>query len=102
MIQMFKVMKGLDNVEKSSWFQLMDESTRDLRGNVEINRGDQVRKSNIFLKRYRTDIRGKFFTLRAGGHWNTLPANVQNAKSLNAFKNVYDKRCKEQRRTQPT
>ena len=36
--------------------------------------------------RFRLDIKKKFLTVRMVRHWNTLPSEVVNAHSLEAFK----------------
>ena len=91
MIQMFKTMSGLSRVDRNQWFQVVEEENRPLRANTEIHNGVMTRKKNIALKRYKTDIRGNSFTMRVTKKWNTLPASIQNAGSLNAFKNAFDK-----------
>jgi len=42
-------------------------------------------------KRSRLDIRKHFFSQRIINQWNSLPANVVNAKTVNSFKNAYDR-----------
>ena len=44
-----------------------------------------------FAKNYcRLEVRRKLFTLRIVSSWNSLPADLVNAKSLNCFKNMLD------------
>ena len=91
MIQMFKTMSGLSRVDRNQWFQVVEEENRPLRANTEIHNGVMTRKKNIALKRYKTDTRGNSFTVTVTKKGNTLPASIQNAGSLNAFKNAFDK-----------
>jgi len=39
------------------------------------------------------DIRKYVFIQRVVNNWNGLPAKVVNSKSVNAFKNAYDRLC---------
>ena len=41
--------------------------------------------------RSRFDIRKNFFSQRVINAWNSLPSEVVEAESINAFKNRYDK-----------
>ena len=93
LIETYKMMKGFNNVDRSKWFEFLSEETaRNTRGNVTIDgeRGE-MKKDNIFLKRSNTEIRRNFFTLRVTKSWNKLEQRVQNASSVNKFKNELDK-----------
>ena len=52
-------------------------------------RGEKHRLSRQFTKNF--DQRGNFFTNRVVTIWNSLPEHVIKAKSINEFKNRYDK-----------
>ena len=41
--------------------------------------------------RSRLDTRKFFFIQRVVNRWNSLPAEVMNAESVNSFKNPYDR-----------
>ena len=45
-------------------------------------------------ERSRLDIRKHLFSQRIINSWNSLPASVVNAKTVNSFKNVYDWNCR--------
>ena len=47
-------------------------------------------------ERARLDIRKNSFTVRVVRKWNELPESVKNQKSVNGFKNAYDRWKKNQ------
>jgi len=73
------MIRGLDRVDSESLFPRMEmASTRGYRFKL---RGD----------RYKTDVRGWFFTQRVVSSWNALPAILVEWPSLRAFKWALDK-----------
>jgi ribosome-associated toxin RatA of RatAB toxin-antitoxin module len=78
LIQVFKLIKGIDNIDYKSFFQLAKNSR---------TRGH---KYKIIKASSRLDIRKYFFSQRVVNVWNELPVNVVEAESLNCFKNRLD------------
>jgi hypothetical protein len=79
LIEVFKILKGFSKVDQGTWFNLsMDGRTR----------GHQYKLVKL---RSRLDIRKNFFSQRVISMWNSLPSEVFEAESVNAFKNRYDK-----------
>ena len=102
MIQTFRTMTGLDNVDKAAWFQFRSASNaRATRSTVTINeQGQQERENVLFMESVRVDTRKNFFTVRVVNTWNQLPEEVKNQKTVSAFKRHYDD-WKESQQTQP-
>ena len=93
LIETFKTLRGINNVDKSDWFQIIanDGTQRSTRSNTNIQgEGEEVRSGVLFRERARTDIRKNSFRLRVGRVWNDLPDEIRDAKSTNSFKNLYD------------
>lgn len=82
LIQVFKLIKGIDNVEYSTLFQLADDSR---------TRGH---KYKIIKVRSRLEIRRQFFSQRVVNEWNKLPSLVVEAETVNCFKNRLDSHWK--------
>ncbi|KAK3887290.1 hypothetical protein Pcinc_008554 [Petrolisthes cinctipes] len=78
LIEVFKILRGFDNVVYRDIFQLSEGTTR--------NHGYKLE-----LKRYNRDLCGKFFTYSICGTWNALPADVVNSNSVDQFKSRLDK-----------
>jgi len=85
-IQVFKTIRGIDNVNPDSWFQRVDINSRTTRyTSYHLNLEQQ--RSNL-------EIRKNFFTVRAITEWNNLPAEAREAKDVRKFKLMYDKNKK--------
>ncbi|XP_072018234.1 uncharacterized protein [Amphiura filiformis] len=80
MIQVFKIMYGINDMDKNKLF-VMKDSERDLRGH-----GLRIQKQHA-----RLNIRKYSFTHRVVDQWNSLPKSAVEAPSVNCFKNEIDK-----------
>jgi ribonuclease P/MRP protein subunit RPP40 len=78
LIQTFKIVKGIDNVDIKNYFSLNNNPTR--------NNGYKLKAIN-----YKTGILGNFFTYRVVNLWNRLPAEVVEAETLGVFRERLDK-----------
>jgi hypothetical protein len=78
LIQVFKYIKGIDNVDYREFFQLAENS---------ITRGHSFK---IIKVRSRLEIRRNYFSQRVVNEWNKLPQYVVEAQSVNAFKSRLD------------
>lgn len=78
LIETFKILKGIDNIDYSKLFTLC---------------GNQTRSNGwkLDLKRFSTTQCGEFFTYKIASYWNRLPTDVVNSASVNQFKNKLDK-----------
>ena len=85
-MQVFKRIRGFDGLQKSDFFT---------QNKCQYNtRGHQFK---LYKDNYSTSIRENFFTNRVIPMWNSLPARMVGAESVNGFKNVHDSW-----KTQPT
>ena len=78
MIQCFKIMNGLVRLDASELFTCV--STVNTRGHHQRVRRQRAHKA----------VRAKSFSQRTIKSWNSLPKNVIDAPSVNAFKNVWE------------
>ena len=81
LIQTYKILKGIDDVEMVTWFQRVGSQTQRLTRNTAY-------PDNLVQKRSRTDPRQHFFSNRVVKYWNALPTDIKNAKSLPGFKTL--------------
>ena len=79
MVQTFKIIRGFDDVNFSTWFTLVgDNPTRITR--------QLSHPLNIVRPHCRNEIRRAFFSVRVVDPWNALPSEVKDARSVLAFK----------------
>jgi len=81
LIQVFKIIKGIDKVDYRNFFDIM-EADRSL-----MTRGHNLR---IIKVGCRHDIRKYFFSQRVVNDWNGLTQFVVDADTVNTFKNRLD------------
>lgn len=83
-IETFKILNGFTKVDSSTWFT-----------KIERAEGPQTRLSSDPLslqsKNSRLDLRKNFFSVRVPALWNELPLSVRQSKTINEFKNSYDR-----------
>src|SRR5215813_6870642 len=78
MIEIFKMLSGRYNI-----------NTEDV---IELDKGRVLRGHNKNLKRkkFKGDLRGSYFSIRAVRKWNELDTTVVNSRDLNEFKKEID------------
>ena len=92
LIEAFKTVKGINKVDKHTWFPLqMVEAGRMTRKNAIIVDGDAQRSDVMEKVRFQKDVCKNFYSVRVADGWNGLPAEVRDQKSVNAFKNALDR-----------
>ena len=94
MIQAFKIVHGIDDVEASSFFTIASDHHRHAtRQAVSIREeGATPTPTHGLLKGpSRLELRANFFSQRVVNTWNALPLHIKNSISVNSFKNNYDK-----------
>ena len=78
LIETFKILKGITNIDYNNLFSLSTNQTRSNGLKLE-------------LKRYNTTQCGNFITYKIANTWNKLPADVVNSNTVNEFKNKLDR-----------
>ena len=91
MIEVFKTLRRINNVDANRWFKIVGEEVRPLRSNTLVVEGEEKRRENVLeVERCNLEVRKNFFVVRAAKKWNELPDQVKEATSTNGFKNAYD------------
>ena len=84
LIEVFKILKGTDDLPKEYLFQMRSEDKNRLRGHSFM----------LETPKARLDIRKNSFSHRIVTEWNRLPPAVVDADSVNVFKNRIDEHFK--------
>ena len=82
--QVWKILHNHDDVEETTWFTRAQEaSQRQTRQNSSVH--------NLVEPKAIRDVRRNFFSNRVVKPWNNLPEHIKSAKTITAFKRLYDK-----------
>ena len=87
LIQVFKILKGIDDADSSTWFTLVGQEPQRVTRNTSYH-------GNLVATRSKSDIRLNFFTNRVVSRWNGLPTDVKDFRTLNIFKSKLDEMFK--------
>ena len=80
MLQAFKIIRGFDKVDSSTWFQRVDVSIRTTR-----SAGDPL---NLRPQAAKLETRRNFFSNRVVEAWNVIPGDIKRSKTVSSFKNA--------------
>ena len=82
-IEVFKYLRGFIDVDKETLFE------------TNVPAHPKTRHQNTFMPlivpRANLDLRKNFFSLRGAKQWNNLPSTIRESKTVNSFKNAYDR-----------
>lgn len=78
MVQTYKIINRVDDVNAETWFKLTGISNRSTRSTSY--------HKNITLTTSRTETRKNFFSSRVAPTWNSLPTELKECKSVQLFK----------------
>ena len=91
LIQTFKILKGIDDVDYKTWFKRVNECHQRTRQAVSVSdEGALSQSENLVKPKSRLDVRKNFFSCRVVDPWNNLPPDVQGAADGTDFKIKYD------------
>ena len=91
LIEAFKTLKGLNNVDKQKWFEIKGEAAKSTRATTIVTETGESRRENALgVEGARTEVRKNSYTVRTAKAWNKLPDELRNQKTVNGFKNAYD------------
>ena len=86
-------MRGVNRVDRDEWFHIQtEEQYRPTRSNAMVV-GEEVerRRELIVGERVNLEVRKNFFHVRVEAVWNKLPEAVKAQRTVNGFKNQYDR-----------
>ncbi len=85
MIQVFKIVKGIEDTDSTKFFELAEETGSNTRGH----------KLKIRKKQSSTNLRSNTFSNRVVNDWNSLPEEAVNCCTVNQFKTCLEEAWKD-------
>ena len=91
-IETFKSLNGFNKIDKEEWFNISGPETRATRRTTSVTmEGEVRRKDSLCRQNFNLEVRKNFFMVRTVPHWNMIPDEIREQKSVNGFKNAYDR-----------
>ena len=91
-IQAFKTLNGFSRVDRNEWFEISGAEARATRRTTSITEdGEERRPGSLYGQSCNLEVRKNFYTVRVVAVWNALPDWVRQQKTINGFKNAYDR-----------
>ena len=91
MLETYKILNGIDDVDYRTWFTKVDECHQRTRQAVNVSDDGMISgRLNLVPPKCRLEIRKNFFSCRVVKPWNDLPIHVKYADSVQDFKVKYD------------
>ena len=88
LIQVFKIIKGIDKIESSAFFAFMPQNHPSTRN---------AHPLNLVGRHCKKDTTKHFFTNRVISIWNNLPSDLKNISKLKLFKFKLDNHLSSER-----
>ena len=82
MLEVFKILKGLDRVNLEGNFLKLESN--------HLGQRTRGHSKKLVKPQHRTWKRNQFFASRVVNTWNSLPEKVVSSKTVNSFKHNYD------------
>ena len=83
MVEMFKIMTGISNVDYKAWFTKVADADRGRTTRLAVD------PLNVRVPAARLELRKNFFSVRVCEKWNILPSEVKKAQNASRFKSAY-------------
>ena len=91
-IETFKTLRGFNRIDAKQLFEISGPEARATRRTTSVSaEGETRRVDSLYSQSSNLEVRKNFYTVRAVATWNAIPDWVREQKSVNSFKNAYDR-----------